>query len=366
MEAGGVSERLLAYRLLEPGARDRHAAALGMQLQSIGPGRLVDPAFHHEPTGAFKLFDHGRLWRNQRPDLLAADESAARRQAADYLAGVNRSAARYRASRNVPVADYPDPFPVAALRHDSTRLQVSPRTGRADHWLSVWRVELPVAERGHRTPVTGQVLGANVELRLGPRGQVVAAVARSRPWTAIVRRSSLPPPSDEHDELDDHYRRDDKGAGHPAEPRLCYVQETGAAPQRYLSPAWVVPPPSEVHDHAAHSLYPACDLTLFIEIDVDFGEERAIARAIALGAAGARIVVEHGRDWRVTWRASDLDGFARGEPTVRTRSMLGLDRPGLYHVELMVEDLVRDNVSTTYAQVPVARREGRPAPRADR
>lgn len=209
------------------------------------------------------------------------------------------------------------------------------------------------------------MFGGEVELRIGPRGQVVGVVSHIRPWTAVFPRQALAPPRTGEDD----HSHDDLHENEAARPRLCYVMEAMRSPQRFLSPCWVRPRiADEPHTHRdpTRRLFPATDLSLIIELDVQHGDDDATVRVIALGAAGKASLLQHGGAWRVAWRWATLDGFARGGAERSNGSSVRLPGPGLYQVEVVIEDLARENVQSTCAQIPVLPKDGRPPREAPR
>ena len=197
-----MTDQVYVYRLCDEATLSTRADMLRQHLTAPGPGKPLQPVFAAMPAGCFRYFDRGRMMRNSAPQLLAKDAEAAMQMAQDYMRAVNDAAARYRAARRIELAKYPDPFAVGQLARGSARLVRSPSTGRDDHWLTTWGLRLAASPQVGSQPVT--VIGATVEIRVGPQGQVVGVVSQVRPWMSVLTRPAYSWKGDGHDHDHDH------------------------------------------------------------------------------------------------------------------------------------------------------------------
>lgn len=343
-----MTRRVLVYRLYEPGELDDSTVTLGTLLAVPGPGRPLRPSFAALPGGCFRWFDEGRIHRNPAADRLPPNAADARKAALAYMRAVNGVASRYRQERSFDRRRFPDPFPLQTLRPGAAYRVPAYRDGRRlgdAHWFTSWGLSLAV------DPDVGgaeaAALGAVIEIRVGPEGQVVGVVSRVRPWHSIVQRPAFSW-TETHDHGHDH------GGGHGEAPPLVYVSDCPDERLRFLSPCWLIEPEDGVaHDHTTRSLWPACDHTLLPEIAVEPRQDGVSVTARLLGAGRSTITPEHGSTWRLRWSVADLRAFIDGESRTTEGSSARLPGPGLFQVALEVEHLATGAIRSTHAQVPI-------------
>lgn len=339
-----MSDRVFVYQLFEQTKLDALAERLGGYLAAVGPGRPIEAAFEALPDGGFRYADNGRFSRGDAPDLLATNAEAARREALAFMRGVNEAAARDAQRTGRDPSHEPRPFPVDFLVPGGTRRVRVPNTKIDDHWLTCWRARLPVMP-GPRTPAA-PVVGATIEVRVGARGQVVMVVSRVRPWQAAAMRPAYTwKPNDEGGK-----HHDEKGRAHEP-PALIYLSDNPGEPQRFLSPCFLVPPSNEEHRHGGRRLFPACDHTVLPEIIVRERRGERTAIAIMPNAQGTIDLLQHGRDWRLTWSLATLSDFISGEMATSEGTSLSLPGMGLFQIAVLVENRRNGAIRSTHRQI---------------
>jgi hypothetical protein len=349
-----VIRNVFVYRLVEPSALERRASTLAGQLAVAMP---IEPWFEALPGGGFRWLDEGHAAGPGRGAPAAAPADA-RKVAAAYLRAVNGAAERDRSAQGMTRAQLPDPFPLDALRPSAVVRVPDREGGRGEHWLTRWTVELPCTPDpdGARVPVAG----AEVEVRVGRSGAVIAVVSRVRPWQGALTRPALPWMADDGEPDHDHDHgagptgQANAGSGADDDPPIVYVSDHPYEPQRFLAPCWVIEPEDE-EDHHARRLWPASDHTILPEIFVEDQRGEATVWAQVLAAGQRTQVVEHGPEWRLRWSVADLQRYVAGERQVSDGTSAQLPGPGIYQVELEVEHAATGAIRSTQRQVAIAR-----------
>jgi hypothetical protein len=344
------------YPLIDAGLIAARAQPLLAQLKAglrDRPGQVefaVNPA-----SGCFRFFDAARLWKNGNGAGLPKTAADAAKTAADYFKAANREALRYRTAMNLSASEYPDPFPVDALKHVSSKPVYANGASAPDHWLGLWMAWLPVKGPPAVPPddagITAPVHGAGVEVRIGAGGQVLGVVSTLRPWTGRAAVDAFePPPSAD---------------GTP--PALLYFMEGSGEPQRFIAPYFRDDNSPEADDHGI-ALRPACVYSLIARIGITMSRESTMLSALLMDGSGDFAPVADNGDYAVSWFCQRLDTIkstlaaddsgatlsTRADPVESDGPTLTLADPGIYQAEVAVEHLPTGAARTTLRHVIVA------------
>jgi hypothetical protein len=190
-----------------------------------------------------------------------------------------------------------------------------------DHWLYRLSPTLTLDGAGRRRAL---VLGAQVEVRVGNRGQVIGVNSRWHPLSGAIKYVPITPFAAPPSESDD----DDTAS---QEPLIQYVLDGEDAQQYYLSPYY-----ARVEEHTL-GLYSASSWSLTVDIGrVRQGTSTMTLVALAEGGSG---------DYAYHWGAFPDAGcgsfvdFDRGGTAQANRSASQIELPnGVYVVALNVLD----------------------------
>ena len=338
------------YRLADPAEMKRHDGALERQLIGRLAAPPSDPFFDmSETSGGFRYFDEGRLWNPDRPGILAGDAEEVIQTCRRFFSEVNRGLSRYREATGIRKISLPDPFPQQRLRHKETLRIFEAGSDRADHWLSYWMLQLPV--RPSTGPFSGEqrtapVYGAVVEVRVGLNNVVEGVVSSLRPWISVIRTPL--------------YGSGDNSAG-----SLVYVMESIHEPQIFLSPFYDRnlerrQEPEQHHNGNSRAdsggqvhgsmLRPACDYSLIIDISLDIRQRMLVVAPLMADPRGVMVPVP--RDgYRLSWVYADIDAQIDDSYSASRHREIELESPGMYHIELSVEDLRTGAMRSTFREI---------------
>ena len=212
------------YPLADPGLIAARAQPLLAQLKAGLRDRPGQVEFALSPaSGCFRFFDVARLWKNGNGGGLPKTAADAARTATDYFKAANREALRYRTAMKLAASEYPNPFPVDALRHVASKPVYAHGASAPDHWLSLWMAWLPVKgppAAPDDAAITAPVHGAGVEVRIGAGGQVLGLVSTLRTWTGRAAVDAFEPPP----------------SADGTTPDLLFLMEGSGEPQRFIAP----------------------------------------------------------------------------------------------------------------------------------
>lgn len=329
---------ILVYRLIDPAVIVRREDALRAHVSAGLGDRGTEPSFYLSPvSGCFKAFDrttgraHGRV-----PD----NDADVAQTVAQYIVGVNRAAAKYRSARHLSPADYPDPFPSSGLRHMSSMPIYATSREKPDRWRSLWMWFLPAeAMPASETAVmkTVPVHGGTVDVMVGKGGRILSVVSTVRPWIGVQRMSAY--------EAAEHDHSDDANSG------FFYVLDGAEEPQTFLAPYTIDLQTVEEHPHGT-ALRPACMYALIVDMTLLLDGEGGRVVSLVMDGTGEMAPAD-ARRFQIDWRYGRLDEWLSGEVVVAHGPEVRVQRPGMYHIELMVTHLATGAIRSTWRQIPI-------------
>jgi hypothetical protein len=343
------------YPLADPGLIAARAQPLLAQLKAGLRDRPGQVEFALSPaSGCFRFFDVARLWKNGNGGGLPKTAADAAKTAIDYFKAANREALRYRTAMKLAASEYPNPFPVDALKHVASKPVYAHGASVPDHWLSLWMAWLPVKgppAAPDDATITAPVYGAGVEVRIGAGGQVLGLVSTLRTWTGRAAVDAFEPPP----------RADG------TTPDLLFFMEGSGEPQRFIAPFFRDDDSPEAEDHGI-ALRPACVYSLIARIGVTMRPGSTVLTALLMDGSGEFAQVAGNGKYAVSWFCQRLDTIKStlaaddGGATVSTRAdpvesdgpTLELTDPGIYQAEAAVEHLPTGAARTTLRHVIVA------------
>ena len=243
------------------------------------------------------------------------------------------------------------------MRPVETRLVYAAGSGQPDHWVSRWLVYLPSLPRitaSNSRPEHIPVVGAVIEVRIGAHGYVIGVSSSWRPWTKrqLVLKYAPPEGGESHHQMSGV-------SGREAMPLLYYVVYGMDEPQRFIAPYYGVPPVGNAHAPSSLSR-PASEFSLFVMIRPAAFERGGVRLgAFSMDRQGEFQRVMNNEVWRVSWQYCRLDQFFSNGLRESNLDELVLTNTGVYHAEVMIENLSTSAVASTYQVLPVLVR-GRP------
>lgn len=350
---GELDDRLLVHELIEPRLIVDAADAIESAFVASCPLPPLSARVSISAQGCLRFVDIGA--QAAPSGVLPRTDRAAATIARDFLQRATDAVNRATQGR------VRDLFQRAALQHGTTRRYGSPQSRAPQTWVSTWQLNL--ASHAFGRHALAPVLGGTVSVRIGGDGRVVGLVSAVRPVVGRVARPALAYARQAHGGAE--AARGPAPAATPA-PTVVYVAEGPECPQRFLAPCYVDPAaldPEHQTTHGHAKLWPACDHTLIVQISVFQREDGASLRAMRALAGGELGVLDGRPPYRVLWGVATQAEFIDGNFRIEGGAALELDRPGLYHVELTVEDTDNGSVATSFVYVPVLGKSELPAPR---
>lgn len=346
--AKNVAETVRIYRLVDPALLSRHADDLARVLFQVAFAEDAGGMLGVSPASGFLFFSDTAIWKEDAAGgRLLSDKSAAESAARSFLLHANQLVARdsqLRRERCPPL------FP-SEVRHVLTKLMVHPDSGRPDHWLSQFAVDLTLNIAGQLAPV----LGATIEVRTGAAGKVVGLSSRWRPIVSSdsTRLLNVPgQPSEPVRPAADVMRArltesiepiaapvppvaGNGAAEEEPKPALAYVMQDETALQTVIAPYYAV-----ISGHDGF-FYPATTYSLLLNIVQSNGAGGVLLQALVAGGSGS---------YAYEWASWSPNVFQEGSRNLGT----GLEAEvpsGVHNVVLRVTDKATNVTAQTEAMV---------------
>jgi hypothetical protein len=342
---------VFVYRLIQPSVLTARATVIRAHLIANAGPQVEEVDFQISPvSGCFKWFASTSRVAATLPPKSAEE---ARRAAARFFVAVNSTAAEYRARNRIELIEYPNPFPLPALRHVATRefrseAAVSQRSvpvpgqGEITFWRSFWMLFLrfeafPPINRALTRLVP--VYGATVEAVIGPGGRIESIVSTVRPFSGIGRTPTFPPP-------EDHHIGDKTGS-----PSLVYVADGADEPMTFYAPFYFTAEAVHERSHGT-MLRPACDYSLIVDMIAFLDGEGIRIVPVVMDSTGEMIFAEP-QAFTFSWFYGRFEETVYGEVTRSTAPELYIKAMGIFHIELTVTHRATGAVRSTYRQIPL-------------